>query len=61
MELANPSSAKMSIKLFSITNCKAKASNLKDYGDSELAEFTEIGEFQLPLRTLQTVAMFVMP
>jgi hypothetical protein len=38
VELANPSSARMSIKLFNINNCKAKASNLKDNSDSELAE-----------------------
>jgi hypothetical protein len=61
VELANPSSSKMSIKLFNINNCKAKATSLKDNGDSELAEFSEIGEFQLALRTLRTAAMFVMP
>jgi hypothetical protein len=61
VELANPASAKMSIKLFNINNCKAKATNLKDGGDAELAEFSEIGEFQLALRTLRSAAMLAMP
>ena len=61
VELANPASSKMSIKQFNINNCRAKATNLKDGGDTELAEFSEIGEFQLALRTMRTAATFVMP
>jgi hypothetical protein len=61
VELTNLSSAKMSIKYLNINNCSAKAINLKDGGDSELAEFMEIGEFQLALRTLRSAATFVMP
>jgi hypothetical protein len=62
VELANPASARMTIRYFNINNCNAKASTHKpDGGDSLMAEFTEIGEFKLALRTLRTAAMFVMP
>ena len=61
VELANPASSKMSIKYFNINNCRAKATSMKDGGDAELAEFSEIGEFQLAMRTLRSAAAFVMP
>jgi hypothetical protein len=62
VELANPASSRMSIRLFNINNCSAKASSLKaDGGDATLSEFTEIGEFKLALRTLRSAASFVMP
>ncbi len=62
VELANPASSRMSIRLFNINNCSAKASTLKtDGGDATLSEFTEIGEFKLALRTLRSAVSVVMP
>ncbi len=62
VELANPSSTKLSVKMFSLNNCAAKPSNRKpDDEDDSSADFTEVGEFQLALRTLRTAAAFVSP
>ncbi len=56
VEPANPSPTKLSIQHFNINNYRAKTSNVKDNGDSELMEFTAIGEFQLhgPTYTLDS-------
>ncbi len=60
VELANPSSTKLSLRQFSLNNCSSKASNKK--GDTEdESEFSELGELQLALRTLRTAASFVSP
>ena len=60
VELANPSSTKLSLKQFSLNNCSSKVSNKK--GDTEEeSEFSELGELQLALRTLRTAASFVSP
>jgi hypothetical protein len=60
VELANPSSTKLSLKQFSLNNCNSKASSKK--GDTEdESEFSEISELQLTLRTMRTAASFVSP
>ncbi len=60
VELANPSSTKLSLKQFCLNSCRSKVSNKK--GDSEDdTEFSEIGELQLALRTLRTAASLVSP
>jgi hypothetical protein len=62
VELANPSSTKLSLKLFSLNNCSSKVSTSKSGGqDGTLPDFSEIGEFQLALRTLRNAAAFVSP
>ncbi len=62
VELANPSSTKLSIKLFSLNNCSNKVTNTKNISVlGGLHDFAEIGEFQLALRTLRNAAMFVYP
>jgi hypothetical protein len=48
--------------MFSLNNCSAKISNRKqDEEDDPTSDFTEVGEFQLALRTLRTAAAFVSP
>ncbi len=62
VELANPSSTKLSLKLFNLNNCSSKISTSKsESSDNPLPDFTEIGEFQLALRTLRNAAAFVSP
>jgi hypothetical protein len=62
VELANPSSTKLSLKLFNLNNCSGKISTSKsDSTDSPMPDFAEIGEFQLALRTLRNAAAFVSP
>ena len=62
VELANPASTKLSLRQFNINNCARKTSGSKS-GDSEpnLPDFSELGEFQLALRTMRTAASFIMP
>jgi hypothetical protein len=61
VELANPASTRLSLRLFNINNCSKKSSSRKDDADSDLQEFTELGEFQLALRTMRAAAAFIMP
>jgi hypothetical protein len=62
VELANPASTKLSLKLFNINSCSRKISRKsEDDVDSELKDFSEVGEFQLALRTMRTAASFIMP
>jgi hypothetical protein len=62
VELANPSSTKLSLKLFNLNNCSSKVSTSKsESSDKHLPDFAEIGEFQLALRTLRNAAAFVSP
>jgi hypothetical protein len=62
VELANPSSTKVSLRLFSLNNCSSKLSTSKaEATELPLPDFAEIGEFQLALRTLRTAAAFVSP
>ncbi len=60
VELANPASTKLSLKLFNINNCARRSSGKKsDEEEQSLQDITELGEFQLTLRTLHTAASFV--
>jgi hypothetical protein len=59
VELANPSSTKISLKMFSL-NCP-KSSKKSDGEENASDEFSEVSEFQLALRTLRTAASFVAP
>lgn len=62
VELANPSSTRLSLKMFSLNNCSSKIStNKADLSDSSLPELAELGEFQLAMRTLRSAAAFVSP
>jgi hypothetical protein len=62
VELANPASTKLSLKLFNINNCSKKISRKSDDdNDSGLKDFSEVGELQLALRTMRTAASFIMP
>jgi hypothetical protein len=62
VELANPASTKMSLRLFNINNCSRKIGR-KSEGDDDtgLKDFSELGKFQLALRTIRTAASFIMP
>jgi hypothetical protein len=63
MELHNPSSSKLSVKMFSINNCTAKVgrSSTSDNADTTNDDIQDLGEFKLALRTLRTAASFVQP
>jgi hypothetical protein len=62
VELANPASTRLSLRQFNINNCARKTSSSKESdNDTNLPDFSEIGEFQLALRTLRTAAAFIMP
>jgi hypothetical protein len=62
VELANPASTRLSLRQFNINNCTRKTSGSKENdNDNNTPDFSEIGEFQLALRTLRTAAAFIMP
>jgi hypothetical protein len=62
VELHNPSSCKISLRMFSINNCGARAGSYKMEGrDSDLADIVELGEFKLALRALRVAMSFAMP
>jgi hypothetical protein len=63
LELGNPSSVKISLKLFNINNCRARASNSRaaSMTPDDFAEVRDLGEFKLALRALRTAAQFVCP
>jgi hypothetical protein len=63
LELHNPSSSKLSIKMFSINNCTTRAgrSSTTEHLDQYTDDILELGEFKLALRTLRTAASFVHP
>jgi hypothetical protein len=63
IELHNPSSSKLSIKMFSINNCTAKVgrSSVAETPEAAADDLQDIGEFKLALRTLRTAASFVQP
>lgn len=54
IEIANPASTKLSIKMFNINSCKMSK------GD-EFSDFSELNEFKLALRALRTALSMVMP
>jgi hypothetical protein len=61
VELANPASTKISLKMFSLKGCsKTPQKNIE--GDEEnTPDLMEVGEPQLALRTLRNAAVFVAP
>jgi hypothetical protein len=59
VELANPASTRLSLRHFNINCCSRRTSSKKT--DSDDNDFTELGEFQLALRTMRTAASFIMP
>jgi hypothetical protein len=62
VELANPVSTRLSLRLFNINNCSRKISRKSEDDDnSVLKDFSELGALQLALRTLRTAASFIMP
>jgi hypothetical protein len=62
VELANPGSAKLSVRYFNINNCNRRVCSSKD-GNADQGEkdFQEVGEFQLALRTLRNATTLVHP
>jgi hypothetical protein len=61
-ELANPSSPKLSVRMFNINNCAARASCSKaKQDDDELVDFAEVGEFVVALRAMRSAMAYVMP
>jgi hypothetical protein len=61
-EIANPSSPKLSVRMFNINNCVARASRSKSRQDDEdLIDFAEVGEFIVALRAMRSAMAFVMP
>ncbi len=63
IELANPGSTKMALKLFNINNVGNRIPGSRSSGDPspEVENIAELGEFKLALRTLRTAAQFVCP
>jgi len=63
VELHNPGSCKMSLKLFSINNCTSRVGISKNSNKSDdgIEDIIELGEFKLALRTLRVAAAMVMP
>jgi hypothetical protein len=61
LELANPASTRLSIKLFNINNCATRAAKTSSLETEELLDFAELGEFKLALRTMKAAMRFIMP
>jgi hypothetical protein len=62
VELHNPSSSKISLRMFSINNCGARAGSSKmEAKDGDLTDIVELGEFKLALRALRVAMCFAMP
>jgi hypothetical protein len=63
IELHNPASSKISLRMFSINNCGSRVASSKSgsSADSDLADIIELGEFKLALRALRVAAAFVRP
>jgi len=64
MELHNPGSSRMSLRMFSINNCGSRAAGARggpDSKDCDLEEIMEIGEFKLAVRAMRVAAGFCMP
>jgi hypothetical protein len=63
IELHNPASAKISLRMFSINNCGARAIPGKPGAspDGHLADIVELGEFKSALRAMRAAASFVRP
>jgi len=63
IELANPSSSKISLRMFTINNCGSKLMGGKSDAtkDQELNDIVELGEFKVALRAMRVAASFVAP
>jgi hypothetical protein len=61
-EITNPSSPKLSVRMFNINNCAARASSSKSrQDDDDLIDFAEVGEFIVALRAMRSAMAFLMP
>jgi hypothetical protein len=61
-QIANPSSPKLSVRMFNINNCTARAASCKSKQDEdELVDFAEVGEFVVALRVMRLAMANVMP
>ena len=62
VELHNPGSTKLALKMFSINNCAAKASSNSESGEKADGDvIAELGEFKLALHTSRVAASMVLP
>jgi len=63
IEIHNPGSARISLRMFSINNCGSRMAGSKAVNGKEddLEEILEIGEFKLALRALRVAGGFFMP
>ena len=62
VEVHNPLSAKLSVKMFSINNCGGRAGTRSDaVSDSYANDTLDIGEFKLALRAMRLAFHFAMP
>ncbi len=61
-EIANPSSPKLSVRMFNINNCAARAASSRAKQDEdELVDSAEVGEFVVALRAMRSAMAYVMP
>jgi hypothetical protein len=58
VEISNPASTKISIKMFNINNCGSRAAGKKSEGDKDILE---LGELKLAVRVLRSAMSLVMP
>ncbi len=64
LELHNPGSSRISLRMFSINNCGSRAGSSKSSSgmrEDDLEEIMELGEFKLAVRALRVAAGFCMP
>ena len=63
IELANPASSKLSIRLFNINNITSRQSSSRATSavEDDAEDFTDLAEFQLALRAMRSAMMMVMP
>ena len=63
IELANPASSKLSIRLFNINNITSRQSSSRAASavEDDAEDFTDLAEFQLALRAMRSAMMLVMP
>jgi len=61
VDIANPGSARQSIKSFSLNNCGLRVAGSSSRDLKEDKDFTELGEFTTALRTMRTAVSLVHP
>jgi len=63
VQIANPASPKLSVKLFNISNVTMRSSSSRNsnFDTDELYDFAELSEFRLALRAMRTAMGFCMP